>query len=125
MSQHFTAVSPFKPDILRDTVALITGGGSGICFGIAQELGRHGARVMIMGRRADVLEAACATLKEEGVEAAFTAGDVRDSAAADQAVKATVERFGALNLLLNGAAGNFLCPTEKLSPNGFKTVIDI
>lgn len=118
-------MSPFRPDALRDTVALITGGGTGICLGIAKEMGAHGARLMLMGRRAEVLEGAVAELKGLGIEAGFVQGDVREPAACEAAVKATVERFGRLNLLLNGAAGNFLCPTEKLSPNGFKTVIDI
>ncbi len=118
-------MSPFRPDALRDTAALITGGGTGICFGIAKALGAHGARVMIMGRRVEVLEAACAALKKDGVDAHFIAGDVRDAGACEAAVKAAVAQYGKLNLLLNGAAGNFLCPTEKLSPNGFKTVIDI
>jgi peroxisomal 2,4-dienoyl-CoA reductase len=103
----------------------VTGGGSGICFGIARELGRHGAKVMIMGRRAEVLATAVAELSAEGIEAHFAPGDVRDTGACEKAVAATVERFGKLTLLLNGAAGNFLCPTDKLSPNGFKTVIDI
>lgn len=118
-------MSPFRPDVLRDTVALITGGGTGICFGIAQELGRHGAKLMLMGRRLEVLEEACTALRKEGIEANAVQGDVRDAAVCENAVKETVARYGKLNLLLNGAAGNFLCPTEKLSPNGFKTVIDI
>ena len=117
--------SPFRPDALDGTVALISGGGTGICNGIATTLGRHGAKLMLMGRRGEVLDAACATLKKEGIDARPVQGDVRDPDACANAVKQTVQEFGRLNLLLNGAAGNFLCPTEKLSPNGFKTVIDI
>ena len=118
-------MSPFRTDVLRGTVALITGGGTGICFGIAKEMGAHGARLMLMGRRLDVVESSAAELRKAGVDCHAIQGDVRDPAACEAAVKATVERYGALNLLLNGAAGNFLCPTEKLSANGFKTVIDI
>ena len=117
--------SPFRPDLLADHVALITGGGSGICFGIARELGRHGAKVMLMGRRQEVLDQACSSLKAEGIDARPVQGDVRDPQAAEQAVAATVKAHGKLDLLVNGAAGNFLCPTDQLSPNGFKTVIDI
>jgi peroxisomal 2,4-dienoyl-CoA reductase len=117
--------SPFRSDLLQGRVALITGGGSGICYGIAEAFGRHGAKLVIMGRRQDVLDEACSKLKTLGVEAHGFAGDVRDYSVAEAAVAQTISKFGKLDLLLNGAAGNFLCPTEKLSSNGFKTVIDI
>jgi peroxisomal 2,4-dienoyl-CoA reductase len=119
------ARSPFRPDLLAGRVALVTGGGSGICHGIARELGRHGAKLALMGRRADVLAEACKSLAADGITAVPVAGDVRDPAAAEAAVAATVAAHGRLDILVNGAAGNFLCPTDKLSPNGFKTVIDI
>jgi 2,4-dienoyl-CoA reductase [(3E)-enoyl-CoA-producing], peroxisomal len=80
---------------------------------------------MLMGRRAGVLDDACHRLAALGIAAGACAGDVREAAAAERAVARTVERFGRLDILLNGAAGNFLCPTEKLSSNGFKTVVDI
>lgn len=119
------STSPFRLDALAGRVALITGGGTGICFGIAQELGRHGARLMLMGRREEVLKEACEALKKQGIAAAYVAGDVREYANAEKAIAATVAAYGKLDILLNGAAGNFLCPTDKLSSNGFKTVIDI
>jgi len=117
--------SPFRTDLLHGRVALITGGGSGICYGIAEALGRHGAKLVLMGRRQEVLDEACAKLRALGVEAHGFAGDVRDYATAEAAVAETLSKFGKLDILLNGAAGNFLCPTEKLTSNGFKTVIDI
>ncbi len=117
--------SPFRHDLLHGKVALITGGGTGICFGIAQELARHGASVVLMGRREEVLKEAVASLHKEGLKAAFVSGDVRDYGQAEKAVATTVATFGRLDILLNGAAGNFLCPTDQLSANGFKTVIDI
>ena len=119
------ARSPFRLDLLKGRVALVTGGGTGICHGIAQELGRHGARLMLMGRRPDVLEEAAGKLRSAGVDARSVAGDVRDPEACAKAVAETVAAYGRLDTLVNGAAGNFLCPTEKLSPNGFRTVIDI
>ena len=117
--------SPFRTDLLQGRVALITGGGSGICFGIAEAFGCHGAKLVLMGRRQEVLDEACAKLRAQGVEAHGFAGDVREYATAEAAVAETISKFGKLDILLNGAAGNFLCPTEKLSSNGFKTVIDI
>ena len=120
-----TSRSPFRQDLLAGRSALVTGGGTGICFGIARELGRHGARLVLMGRRAEVLEGACAKLAAEGITARPFAGDVREPKDAAAAVETAVKAHGGLDLLLNGAAGNFLCPSDQLSANGFKTVIDI
>ncbi len=117
--------SPYRPDLLKDQVVLVTGGGTGICFDIAKAMGLHGAKLMLMGRRKDVLDQACASLKSLGIQAHSFAGDVRDYKSAEAAVQATLETYGRLNILVNGAAGNFLCPTDALSSNGFKTVIDI
>ena len=119
------ARSPFRGDLLDGKVALITGGGSGINFGIATALGKHGAKVAIMGRRETVLEASVAELKADGIDAFYVQGDVRDADACQKAIEDTVSHFGSLDILVNGAAGNFLCPPEDLSPNGFKTVLDI
>lgn len=119
------AASPFRPDLYQGQAVLITGGGTGICFGIAEALAKHGADLMIMGRRAEVLEEAKKKLLRHGGRVEVSAGDVRDFGHAERVVAATASAFGRLDVLVNGAAGNFLCPTEKLSPNGFKTVIDI
>jgi len=115
----------FKPDVLVGRVALITGGGSGIGFEIAQQFGRHGACVMLMGRRKAFLDDAVKLLESEGIKAAAAAGDVRKAEDCEGIVKATIEEFGALDILVNCAAGNFLAATEQLSPNGFRTVMEI
>lgn len=119
--------SIYKQDLLLGKTALITGGGSGICKGIATSFMAHGASVVIMGRRQEVLEETCIELNAvaTGGKADYVTGDVRLSEDCDRAVAACHEKFGGLDILLNGAAGNFLCPTEHLSSNGFKTVIDI
>jgi peroxisomal 2,4-dienoyl-CoA reductase len=59
--------SPFRPDVVRGKAALVTGGGSGICYEIAAQLARHGASVAIMGRRREVLDKAVAALRAEGL----------------------------------------------------------
>ncbi|XP_072966368.1 peroxisomal 2,4-dienoyl-CoA reductase [(3E)-enoyl-CoA-producing]-like [Typha angustifolia] len=117
--------SPFKHDILKGKVALITGGGSGIGFEISTQFGRHGAAAAIMGRRRQVLDAAVAALREEGIRAIGLEGDVRKQADASRVLEATINHFGKLDILVNGAAGNFLASPEDLSPNGFRTVMDI
>ncbi len=116
----------FRDGTLAGHVALVTGGGTGICRGIAQAYARLGADVCIVSRKQDVLDV---TAKELSAATGRTilgvAADVRDPDAIANAVKATVERFGKLDTLVNGAAGNFLAPAAALSPNGFRTVIDI
>ncbi|XP_010941675.1 peroxisomal 2,4-dienoyl-CoA reductase [(3E)-enoyl-CoA-producing] [Elaeis guineensis] len=117
--------SPFKPELLKGKVALITGGGSGIGFEISTQFGRHEAAVAIMGRRRNVLDAAVAALQSEGIQAIGLEGDVRKREDATRVIETTVRHFGKLDILVNGAAGNFLASPEDLSPNGFRTVLDI
>lgn len=118
--------SAFRPDLLADKVAFVTGGGSGICFGITRALMAHGASAVILGRKADRLASAAATLeKETGRPCLAAPCDVRDPKAIEAALAATLERFGRLDFVVNGAAGNFLSPAAQLSPNGFRTVLEI
>jgi peroxisomal 2,4-dienoyl-CoA reductase len=117
--------APFAKDILAGRVALVTGGGTGIGFGIVQAFGQHGAKLVIMGRRANKLEEATEKLKAEGIQTLAVAGDVRQPDAVAKAVEQTLKHFGRLDILVNSAAGNFLCPAKDLTPNGFRTVIDI
>lgn len=119
-------MSVFRSDILEGQVAFVTGGGSGICKGIARAYMAHGARAVIMGRKAPRLEAAANELSEAtGRECLATPGDVRDPKQVEAALDRALERFGRLDVVVNGAAGNFLCPASQLSYNAFKTVLDI
>ncbi|XP_057795206.1 peroxisomal 2,4-dienoyl-CoA reductase [(3E)-enoyl-CoA-producing]-like [Salvia miltiorrhiza] len=117
--------SPFKGDAVKGKVALLTGGGSGIGLEIATQFGKHGASVAIMGRRKNVIDGAVSALRSLGITAVGFAGDVRKQEDARRAVEETVRHFGKLDILVNAAAGNFLVSAEDLSPNGFKTVMDI
>ena len=116
----------FRDGALAGHVALITGGGTGICRGIAAAYARLGADVCIVSRKQDVLDATAAAIAAEAGRAVHAvAADVRDPAAIQGAVQAALDRFGRLDTVVNGAAGNFLAPAAALSPNGFRTVIDI
>lgn len=119
-------MSVFKDDILAGKVAFVTGGGSGICKGITAAFLAHGARAAIVGRKEDRLREAAKELSEaSGRDCIATPADVRDPKQVEAALDATIERFGQIDIVVNGAAGNFLCPAAQLSYNGFKTVVDI
>src|SRR4029077_19836661 len=115
----------YQPNLLENRVALITGGGTGICRGIALAFAKHGCDVAITSRKLEHLEPTRAELRALGVRAVARAADVRDPVAVNDAVTAVVSEFGRLDILINGAAGNFICLAENLSPNGFGTVVDI
>lgn len=116
----------FRDGALVGRVALITGGGTGICRGIAAAYARLGADVCIVSRKQEVLDAtALAIAAETGRAPLAVAADVRDPAQVQRAIQATLDRFGKLDTVVNGAAGNFLAPAAALSPNGFRTVVDI
>lgn len=119
-------ISVFRPDILQDRVAFVTGGGSGICKGITRALMAHGMDAVILGRKADRLADAATELAEAtGRRCLPVATDVRAPSEIEAALKTTLETFGRLDLVINGAAGNFLAPAAQLSYNGFRTVLEI
>lgn len=103
----------------------VAGGSSGINFGIAQAFARAGARVSLISRSADKVAAAAAQIEALGTQALGMAADVRQPEAVEQALKAAHERFGPIDVLVSGAAGNFLAHALDMSPNAFKTVVDI
>ena len=115
----------FARTLLHDKVALITGGGTGICRGIAMAFAEHGCDVAITSRRMEHLEPTRDELRAKGVRAMAKAADVRDAAAVGEMVAAVAAELGRLDIVINGAAGNFICLAENLSPNGFGTVVDI
>jgi 2,4-dienoyl-CoA reductase [(3E)-enoyl-CoA-producing], peroxisomal len=116
----------FRPDALQGHVAIITGGGTGICRGIAAAYARLGADVCIVSRKQDVLDVAAKEIGEAtGRTILAVAADVRQPEMLANVVSATADKFGRVDTVVNGAAGNFLAPAAGLSPNGFRTVIDI
>jgi peroxisomal 2,4-dienoyl-CoA reductase len=121
-----TAVpSCFTPDLLEGQVAFVTGGATGIGKEICRVLGAHGARITMASRKRENLEAAVAELRAEGVDATFGVCDVRDAQAVRAVIDEVVADRGRLDIVVNDAAGNFPAPMSKISPNGFKAVVDI
>jgi NAD(P)-dependent dehydrogenase (short-subunit alcohol dehydrogenase family) len=115
----------FAPDLLKNQVAVITGGGTGIGLAIATRLGSLGARIAIASRDSGHLEKGCAALREAGIDPLAIQLDVRKPEQVDEMVERTVKHFGSFDILVNNAAGNFICRAEDLSPNGWNSVIGI
>jgi NAD(P)-dependent dehydrogenase (short-subunit alcohol dehydrogenase family) len=115
----------FRDHLLRGKVAFVTGGGSGIGQRIAERFAEHGAKVMLVGRKQEKLDAAASVIRAAGGIAETAALDVRDYPAVEAAVSRTREALGEIDILLCGAAGNFPASVAGMSANGFKSVIDI
>lgn len=115
----------FAENILQGKVAFVTGGGTGITGGVARAFSEHGAKLAITSRKIENLKAMKQSIEDEGRECFAVAGDVRDFSDVQNAVARTVEHYGRIDIVINGAAGNFLCAADELSPNGFGTVVDI
>jgi len=117
--------SIFRPGLFGGQVALITGGATGIGFGIAELLSSLGAHVVLASRKQENLDRAAASLREAGGKASTVLVDVRDA----DGVRAMVEQAradaGRIDLLVNNAAGNFYAPSETLSANAWKAVVEI
>lgn len=121
----------FNAGILKGRVAFVTGGGTGITGGVARALAEAGANVALVSRKVENLETAAAAINDaRGInqdlgEAFAVPADVRQYEKVEEALQAATEKFGKVDIVVNGAAGNFLCKAEELSPNGFGTVVDI
>lgn len=114
-----------KEGTLKDKVAIVTGGGTGLGKVIALELSRLGAKVVVASRKMENLEAAANEIKSKGGEAIAVQVDVRVPDQVEAMVARTKEKFGGVHILINNAAGNFICPTVNLSYNGWNSVIGI
>lgn len=116
-------MAPF--DFSRASV-FVAGGTSGINLGIAKGFAAAGARVAVMSRNPERVRAAETELRQSGAPAALgLVGDVRHAEEVREAMRLAAEAHGPFDVLVSGAAGNFLCPAVDLSPNGFKVVVDI
>ena len=112
----------FRAGLLAGKTAFLAGATSGINLAIAQRYAQLGARVYVISRNPAKVEAAVASL---GSEAAGRAADVREFEAVCAAARDCADRWGPIDIVVSGAAGNFLARAADLSPKGFRTVIDI
>lgn len=117
--------SIFRPDLFQRQVALITGGGTGIGRAIAHELASLGATVVIAARRPDPLQSTVADITATGGLADWTMVDIRQQDQVDGMVATVLADHGRIDLLVNNAGGQFPSPAEQISPNGWRTVVDL
>jgi citronellol/citronellal dehydrogenase len=110
----------FRPGALEGQVVLVTGGGTNLGRRATAELLACGARVVIAGRREDVL---AATAQELGGDCSYVAGDIREPEAAARLIATTVERHGHLDTLVNNAGGQYFVPAEGITAKGWNAVL--
>ncbi len=112
---------------LNGRVAIITGGGTGIGFAIADEYARLGAKLVLASRNPEHLEPAAQALraKHSDAQVLTVPTDVRIPEQVDEMCQQTLRQFRSIDILVNNAAGNFVCPAERLSPNGWNAVVNI
>jgi NAD(P)-dependent dehydrogenase (short-subunit alcohol dehydrogenase family) len=115
----------FAPGTLKDRVAIVTGGGTGIGLAVAKRLGSLGARLVIGSRNSANLETGSAELLHAGFDPLIVQVDVRRPEQVDELVQRTIKHFGHIDILVNNAAGNFVCRAEDLTPNGWNAVVGI
>ena len=115
----------FEKNILKNKVILVTGGGSGLGKSMAIRFADLGASLVIASRRKDVIADTTSQIRKTSKEWLGLQCDVRDMDQVDNMIKNSLNKFGKIDILINNAAGNFISPTEMLSPGGFKAVVDI
>lgn len=119
------APSVFRPGLLDGQVALVTGGGTGIGFGIAELLAELGAHVVLASRKPENLEAGAERIRAAGGLVSTVPVDVRDPERVQAMIERVTNERGRIDLLVNNAAGNFYAPSESLSANAWKSVVEI
>ena len=115
----------FQKDLLKDKTILITGGGTGLGKSMALRFAELGANLILTGRREEVLTAAAKEIEAKGAKVFFKTADVRKYDEVEAVFDGGEKAFGKIDILVNNAAGNFISPTELLSPNAFNSVVGI
>lgn len=115
----------FSSDFLKGKNILITGGATGLGKSMAFKFGSHGATIGILSRNEDRLSRAVDELSKKGITADYSTADVRRPNELHDAIDELEGKLGKFNILINNAAGNFISPTEMLSPNAVDSILNI
>lgn len=110
---------------MKEKVVIVTGGSSGMGKHMAKRFASDGAYVVITGRSLERLEETKVEIETFENQVLPVQMDVRNLEDVKRMVSETDKQFGRIDYLINNAAGNFICPAEELSVNGWKSVIDI
>jgi len=114
-----------KVGSVRGATVMITGGGTGLGRGFALRFAEAGAKVALVARNSERLEAVAAEIRKQGGVALVHQVDIRDATAVQKVVDAVVAETGRLDVLVNNAAGNFIARAEDVTPNGWNAVVGI
>ncbi|WP_447751125.1 SDR family oxidoreductase [Sphingopyxis fribergensis] len=117
--------SPFSERLFKDKHVFVAGGSSGINLRIAQRYAEAGARLSIFSRDPAKIDAAVASIVDAGGSASGYTGDVRSYEAVEAALETAAQTNGEIDVVISGAAGNFVAPAATMSSNGFRAVVDI
>lgn len=115
----------FAENILEGKVAFICGGTRGMNFEIAKRYAEHGAKVAVMSRDEERTQKAASALREIAPDALGLSGDARDYDRVEAITKEIADKFGRIDIVVAGQAGNFYAPAMGMSSKGFRTVIEI
>lgn len=118
-------MEPFAQNLLQDKVVLITGGATGLGRAMGEKFVRLGAKLAIAGRREEVLKQTAEQFNDSGYKIFYAPCDVREPAHIAELADAVERHFGRIDILVNNAAGNFISPTERLSPRAVDAVLNI
>ncbi|MEI3613385.1 SDR family oxidoreductase [Pseudogracilibacillus sp. SO30301A] len=115
----------FIADLFKGKRALITGGGTGIGFAIAELLGSLGAHVIIAARTVEKLENATQQLREKNIKVDYLPVNIRDETEVEELFKKIFSKWETLDFLINNAGGQFAAPAKEISHGGFRAVVDL
>lgn len=124
MLPRATAAEVFRRDLFEGTNVVVTGGGTGLGLGFATAFARHGASVVVTSRKKENLQRAVAEITAARGKAIAIECDVRDPASVEAMIASTVSQLGSVDVLVNNASALFMAPSEKLSPGGWRAVIE-
>ena len=115
----------YSPTALKDRVAIVTGGGTGLGKAIATEFARVGANLVLAARNLERLDKAAEEIRSIGAKVITVQTDIREVEHVRNLVQRTMDEFGKIDILVNNAAGRFDIPSENLSKNGWYVVVNI
>jgi NAD(P)-dependent dehydrogenase (short-subunit alcohol dehydrogenase family) len=125
MDAQHNPLDTFAPELFRGQTVLVTGGGRGIGKQTALAFARFGANLVIAGRKPENLDPTATEIRQAGAECLAVPTDIRNTEQVDALVQRTIERFGAIDCLINNAGGQFPARPQDISDRGWRAVIDL